>query len=233
MAHYKELGIDYPIGITAIIGPPRCGTSTLLQGLSMTVPFVRGFVFEDKNRSTDRFLNPTNDLTGFFELLRNHQDRLKSSNPDEPRPFRHIVIGGWPETEDQINSLIKFCPKFRLALINSYCHPMDPRDENSYEIAGKFANRHQKQFIRVECSRKIQYQAEQIVLGMDITPNETRSMRRAIFAKGSDAWTFFDGINCRKPGPTRMAPFEPHQSRPTSAIIPTLQIPPGMSQAAT
>jgi hypothetical protein len=225
MEKYKEIGLDHPIGMTLIIGPNGSHASTLLASLRRTVARVRGFAFLNMDESLN-LLKPEDALSGFFQFLRHQHDELKKTSLDAPKAFRHTVVSNFPKTGDQMKRLIEFCPELRLAYINT---PRGDADE-TYNLAMEFKENHKDQFILVNASRKIHYQAEQIIRAMDIAHHEMASMQHEVFDKKSAARLFLDGIK-PKQGPARLAPPEPVKSKPTDRVVPPGQIFTGMRQA--
>ena len=182
MEKYKEIGLSHPIGMTLIIGPNNSHSSTLLAGLRRTVTFVRGFAFLNMDESLN-LLKPEDALSGFFQFLRHQHDELKKTNYDAPKAFRHAVVSNLPKTSDQMERLLEFCPGLRLAYINASHGDAD----EAYNLAMEFKGDHKDQFILVNASRKIHYQAEQIIRAMDITHDEMVSMQHEVFDKKSAA----------------------------------------------
>jgi hypothetical protein len=225
MEKYQEVGLDHPIGITTIIGPNNSHTSTLLTGLRRTVTFVRGFAFLNMDEAFN-LLTPEDALSGFFQFLRHQHDEFKKTNHDAHKSFRHTVVSNFPKTGDQMKRLLEFCPELRLAYIDA---PRDDADE-AYNLAMEFKRDHKDQFILVNTSRKIHYQAELIIRAMDVTHEEMKSMRHAVFAEKSQARLFFDGIKLKQ-GPARLAPPEPGTSKPSDKVVTPSHVFTGMRQA--
>jgi len=229
MVTFKGVGLDYPIGMTAIIGPRGSAANILLAGLRKTVPCVRGFIFANMDELLNQQLQPDEAMDAFFHLLPQYQQELKERYPDTEQPFRHLVMSDFPQTDKQLKALLEFCPALRLAYVDSPCNDGD----KVYGLAMEFRRDYKEHFIFVNASRKIQYQAECIVSGMDITAIEAKSMKAEIFGrerggrKATDAWVYFNEIGQKpKPRPTCLAPPEPlprgvtapQQAQPTRAV---------------
>ena len=225
MEKYMEIGLDHSIGMTFIIGPNDSQASTLLAGLRKTVARVRGFTFLNMGESLN-LLRPEDALSGFFQFLRHQHDEFKKTNLDAPKAFRHAVVSNFPKTVDQMKHLLEFCPGLRLAYIDA---PRGDADE-AYNLAMEFKRGHKDQFVLVNASRKIHYQAELIIRAMEITDIEKGSMRHEVFDKKSPARLFLDGIKSKQ-GPVRMAPPEPGTSKPSDKVVTPSHVFTGMRQA--
>jgi len=210
MEKNKAVGIENQIGVTAIIGSHGCKSNIILEGLSKTVPFVRGFLFADMDQIINWRMDLQDKMTGFFEFIKYNQTMFQENNPKDPQPIRHLVMCSFPQTNDQLDRLLEFCPKLRIAFIEL----PNNKDDESFELAMGFKEKHRDQFISVNHSRPIHYQAEHILRGMDILPAERNSMRNSICAKNSMARAFFDETSRQKQKPTRSLSEDPKSNHP-------------------
>lgn len=126
--HHHHSGLKNHVGITAIVGPPCCGKSKLLNILKEAAALLQGFLFCDMSDDIIEWHKDPKNHSPLMEAFVGSEETRSKGNllnnviinaavadyihfqREERRKFgqriHHVVISGWPRTEYQISDML-------------------------------------------------------------------------------------------------------------------------------